>query len=247
MRIANVDTLFQTPTSVQIIDSVGYLVFPGQYYVLTEKPSDIQQRYTVLNKNNFVQVSNLPTLSITSGSFAICKPNLQMIDYTLYTDAMQFPLLASSKGVSLERISFTRRASDIGNWHSAAQTVGYATPTSINSQFSIEKTSDDFITLSKDIFSPDNDSYDDVLQISLNPGSEGKVSSIDVYNQRGVLVKNIFGSLLLGSSDNIVTWDGTNLNNEKCDIGAYVILVTVFDVAGNVKRYKKSVVVAAKL
>jgi hypothetical protein len=247
LRMANLDTLVQTPTAVQIIDSIGYLIFPGQYYVLTEKPSDIQQRYTVLNKKNFVQVANLPTLSISAGSFAICKPNLQLLDYTIYTDAMQFPLLASSKGVSLERISFTRRATDIGNWHSAAQTAGYATPTGINSQFSIEKTSDDFITLSKDIFSPDNDSYDDVLQISLNPGSEGKVSSIDVYNQRGVLVKNIYGSLLLGSSNNIVTWDGTNLNNEKCDIGAYVILVTVFDVAGNVKRYKKSVVVAAKL
>ena len=247
LRVANVDTSTLIPTSVQIIDSIGYLIFPGKYYVLTENPADIESRYTVLNKRNLVQVENLPTLSITAGTIAICKPNLQLVDYTSYTDAMQFPLLASSKGVSLERISFTRKSIDAGNWHSAAQTAGYATPTSINSQFSIEKTSDDFITLSKDIFSPDNDSYDDVLQISLNPGNEGKVSSIDVYDQRGVLVKNIYGSLLLGTAVNTVTWDGTNLNNEKCDIGAYVILVTVFDVKGEVKRYKKAVVLAEKL
>jgi hypothetical protein len=159
---------------------------------------------------------------------------------------MQFSLLTSSKGVSLERINFSRKSTDEGNWHSAAATVGYATPTSVNSQFSLESTSDDFITLSKDIFSPDNDGYDDILQISLKSQTQGNVTSINIYNQRGVFIKELANNLLLGTDNNVITWDGTNSNNEKTEIGIYVIVVSAFETNGNTKKYKKPIVVASK-
>lgn len=246
LRMSIIDSTDLSLTSIYQIDSIGYLIFPKKYYVITKSSKDILGRYTVKNKKNFIEVGNLPSLSITAGSFAISKANLDLIDYTWYNDKMQFSLLTSSKGVSLERISFSRKSTDEGNWHSAAATVGNATPTSVNSQFSLESTSDDFITLSKDIFSPDNDGYDDILQISLKSQTQGNVTSINIYNQRGVFIKELANNLLLGTDNNVITWDGTNSNNEKTEIGIYVIVVSAFETNGNTKKYKKPIVVASK-
>ncbi len=43
-----------------------------------------------------------------------------------------------------------------------------------------------------------------------------------------------------------ITWDGLDENNQKAPIGIYVVFIEIFDLEGNFKQYKKSVVVAAK-
>ncbi len=247
LRISNIDSTNLSLSSISEIDSIGYLIFPGKYYVITENKEDIIARYNVENKKNFIVVDNMPTLSITEGSFAISKANLELIDYAFYNDEMQFPLLKSTKGVSLERISFNLPSRVIGNWHSASQTVGFGTPTYQNSQFNVTKNSDDFITLSKEIFSPDNDGYEDVLLITLKSQTQGNVCNINIYNQRGVLIKELANNLLLGTTNDVISWDGTNTNNEKSEIGIYLIIVSTFETNGNTNQYKKQVVVAGKL
>jgi len=247
LRISNIDSTNLSLSSIYQIDTIGYLIFPKKYYVITESSEDILKRYNVPNKKNFILIDNLPTLSITGGSVAISKANLDLIDYTFYNDNMQFPLLVSSKGVSLERISFTRKSTDVGNWHSAAETVGFATPTFQNSQYNPESYSDDVLTLSNEIFSPDNDGYEDALQIAFNASTVGNVASISIYNQRGVFIKQLANNVLLGTNNNVLTWDGTNAKTQNVEIGIYIIVATFFDAKGDTKKIKKSVVVAAKL
>ena len=46
--------------------------------------------------------------------------------------------------------------------------------------------------------------------------------------------------------DGVITWDGLDEKNQKAPVGIYVVFIEIFDLDGNVKQYKKSVVVATK-
>ena len=57
------------------------------------------------------------------------------IDVMNYEDELHSSLLASTEGVSLERLSPEMSGSILGNWYSAASTSDFATPGYQNSQF----------------------------------------------------------------------------------------------------------------
>jgi len=44
-----------------------------------------------------------------------------------------------------------------------------------------------------------------------------------------------------------VNWDGIQDDNSKAPIGIYIFYVQVYDLNGNVKKYKKTGVLATKL
>jgi hypothetical protein len=62
-----------------------------------------------------------------------------------------------------------------------------------------------------------------------------------------VLIKELANNLLLGTTNDVISWNGTNTNNEKSEIGIYLIIVSTFETNGNTNQYKKQVVVAGKL
>jgi len=168
------------------------------------------------------------------------------IDNFAYTEDMHFALLASNKGVSLERINYDRPTDDKTNWHSASEVVGFATPAYENSQFNPQLEREEKITVDPEIFSPDNDGYQDVTHIIFNTEEPGYVANIKIFDSRGRLTKYLANNLLLGTNQTI-TWDGLDHHNQRASMGVYVVFVELFDLEGNVKQYKKSVVVASKL
>jgi flagellar hook assembly protein FlgD len=155
-------------------------------------------------------------------------------------------LLTNVDGVSLERISPERLSSDKTNWHSASESVGYATPAYQNSQLGIPITDDNEITLFPDIFSPDNDGYNDNLTINYSFDASGYNATITVYDASGRLVRHLVNNEICGTSG-AFSWDGINNERQKSLIGRYVILVEIFDMQGNVKRYKRSTILGGKL
>ena len=58
-----------------------------------------------------------------------------MVDEVKYKDDWHFKLIDDAEGVSLERIDPDGTSQDETNWHSAASTAGYGTPTYKNSQY----------------------------------------------------------------------------------------------------------------
>lgn len=97
----------------------------------------------------------------------------------------QFALIDNVEGVSLERIDPDRPTQDSMNWHSAASTVGFGTPTYRNSQYSIPETGNE-ITLSPQVFSPDGDGFNDVLSISYLFDQAGYTANIKIFDSQGV-------------------------------------------------------------
>lgn len=231
--------------NVKIISSEDFLFFPHEFKVITTSPEMVQSQYTCPDKKAFVKAVGMPTYSNTDGAVVLVDTWMNIIDEMTYTDKMHYALLVSVDGVSLERINYNRPSDDETNWHSAAENIGFATPGYKNSQYSenIENTSELLIT--PEIFSPDNDGYNDVLNISYKMDNSGYDASISIYDSRGRLVRKLVQNELL-SLEGIFSWDGLTDARTKAGIGIYIIYFEAFDLTGNVIKRKEHCVLATK-
>jgi hypothetical protein len=159
---------------------------------------------------------------------------------------MHYPLLSSSKGVSLERITFQNSALSASNWGSASSASGFATPTGINSQAQKLPEGSNPIALSSDIFSPDNDGYQDVLLISCKQESGGNRGILSIYDRAGRLIRKLADGALLGTEDAFV-WNGFTDEGDRAELGMYLIVLEVLNLDGTRFTYRKPVVVATRL
>ena len=106
---------------------------------------------------------------------------------------MHFSLLESIDGISLERLSFDRN-----DWHSAASTVGFGTPTYKNSQQLITQSIGE-INIEPKSFTPNNDGYKDICSINWNFNENNLMASIKVFDDEGRLAKNILNNKMIGN------------------------------------------------
>ncbi|MDP4266257.1 MAG: lamin tail domain-containing protein [Bacteroidota bacterium] len=247
VSISTIDTVSNKLTSVHKIYQSSFLIFPKEYYLLSAAPDIIKSGYRILNPNAFIKMDGMPALNISSGIVAISDNSLNIIDKFAYTESMHYALLTSTKGVSLERINPWRETQSADNWHSASETSGYGTPGYLNSQY-IENLSDniDRYTITPEIFSPDNDGYNDLLNIYYNFDSPGYTLNIKIFNSDGQLIRNLVKNALLGR-DGVFTWDGLDNNNNKAPIGIYIITFEAFNLKGKVENSKKVCVLGGKI
>lgn len=246
LMLGNYDTTFSIFSNQKVISTTGYLFFPEEYIVLTANPDAVKSQYNTTNPTNFIKLSSMPSFNIDAGGAAISDTLNNVKDYLIYDEDMHIPLLNSLKGVSLERISFNRPSNDRTNWHSAAEDVGFATPAYRNSQFDVPVVEGSPFTVEPEIFSPDNDGYNDVVNFNYTFDSPGYICSITLFDSRGRTIKKLLVNELLGTSGT-VSWDGINDSYEKGRIGIYVAFIELFNTSGDQKKYKHSFVLGGKL
>jgi hypothetical protein len=228
---------------------VDFLVLPQTYVAVTEDTKKITAFYHVENPQWLVQIANLPNLENDKGNVTIYIGEITdplIVDAFDYSEDYHNDLLDAKDGVSLERIDLGAPAQSASNWTSAAEAVGYATPTYKNSQFFANARGDSKVSLPKKTFSPDGDGYDDVLTINYKLGQAGYLGSVTIYDARGRLVKRLYRSEILGQEGSFL-WDGATYNNEKARVGIYVVFVEMFDSSGKVERFKETCVLAGKV
>jgi len=243
ITIASWDTTKTVPTKKLVIAPEGYLLFPSEYLILSDNSDIIKSQYTVKNEDAFYQMSSFPSYSISAGTVVLNGKNNLKIDSLTYYESWHFPLLRETKGVSLERINFNRATQERTNWHSAAEDIGFATPGYLNSQFSEDIESDTELKIEPEIFSPDNDGFNDVVNIIYLMSEPGFVASLSIFDSKGRLIKILKQNELLGISG-VFTWDGTTNDNQKARMGIYIIFFEAFNSAGTVRTIKKTCVVA---
>lgn len=220
------------------------LIGAGEYIVLGEDISQIAQHYSTVVPDNLYEM-DLPSYSNDSGTVYLIQNNTVM-DRVAYHDDWHFQLLDNTDGVSLERIDPTGGSSDGNNWHSAAEAIGFGTPGLVNSQFYPAIANGEF-NYTSDVVSPDNDGYQDVLQINYKLTEPGYVGHFTVYDDRGRLITRVVESELLGSSGTF-KWDGLKEDGTKASIGTYVGVFEAFQLEGGVVFTKrKAFVVAGKI
>jgi hypothetical protein len=222
----------------------NYLLKPNEYVVLGKDSTFVKQNYPFSIPGKFLYCE-LPSYNNDSGSVYLIY-NSEIIDKVSYLDAWHFDLLDNTDGVSLERIDPNGDSDSKFNWHSAAEDIGFATPGKINSQY-LPAISNGDVTFNDDIFSPDNDGYQDILQITFNLTSPGLLGKAQIYDDRGRLVRTIFSNELLGTSGTF-SWDGTTDQQVKASIGVYALVFEVFSTDGGVFFVKqKAFTLAGKL
>ncbi len=241
--IANTDK--DSGDTLAMVES-NYLIFPGEYLALTENREDILMKYSVAAPSRLL-LNDLPTLEARSGNVTLRNAEGIVLDAFDYDEDLHFSLLDNERGVSLERLRFDQPTQSRGNWHSAAASVGFATPTAPNSQMTPPGApGQELVNIENPRFSPDNDGFEDVLLIQVNPERPGYVANIKIFDAQGRLIKDLIRNTLLGNTE-LFKWDGLTNENSKARIGPYVLWIELFEPEGEVIREKKTIVVAGKL
>lgn len=221
----------------------GYLLFPGEYLAFTDDRDALNNYYTTV-PNQVIQVDNMPAYNNDEGTVVLAMAAGSIIDEVVYNVSMHDPFLSSTDGVSLERINFDRASNDSTNWHSAASTAGFATPGYINSQYS-ESEGNSTVNVSPETFSPDNDGYNDVLNISWQFSRPGLICNMKIFDSNGRFIKQVLKNETIGQ-EGIISWDGTNENDEKAPVGIYVIFTEVFSSDGYAEKIKTVTTLSVK-
>jgi len=245
LNLSSYDTVNKFLLQPKSITDVDFLIFPEEYLCLSISSTAVKSQYQTPNPYGFVDMTEFPTYNNDDGVVVISLKNEKIIDLFKYSADMYFALLNITDGISLERINYNRPSNDKTNWHSAAETVGFGTPAYKNSEYSNVITDDGAVTVYPEIFSPDNDGYNDVLNINYKFDEPGFTANVLIYDEKGRMVRNLVKNMLLGTSGTI-SWDGTTDGSTKANIGIYIVYFEVFDIKGKTKHYKRTAVLATK-
>lgn len=245
--ITSKDTLQGFLTTIQEISAESRLFFPDDYIVLSNNPDAVRRTFHTPDPGAFVRLGAMPRMTNASGVLAFATKSLEEIDKFVYEESMHLPLLTTFRGVALERLNPDWPTKDRSNWHSAARLTGYGTPGYKNSQYTQHiETASGQIDISPEVFSPDGDGQDDLLNISYRFDQPGFVANVRIFDSRGRMVRFLRQGELL-ATEGVITWDGTTDDNSKAPVGIYVIHLEVFDLAGNVNAFRRTAVVGGRL
>jgi len=223
---------------------VSRLFFPGDYIVITEDPEIIKQQYLVKDPNALLKVSNLPSFPDDKGDAIILNSQGNILDEVKYYHQWQFGLISNEDGVALERIDYNS-PSEGNNFHSAATSAGYGTPGYKNSQYKPDDMHDGEVIITPEIFSPDNDGFDDFVTVSYKFPSPGYVANITVFDASGRPVRYLQHNALSGINGTY-RWDGLGEKQQRLQQGIYIIFTEIFNNQGKKKQFKNVVVLTRK-
>jgi len=231
-------------SSIRQISPQSILIFPGDFIVVTENPSIVQQQYFTTNPDTFIQLAGMPSFSDDKGNVIIPNAQGKIVDEVPYSDKWHFTLISNTEGVSLERIDYNAPSLQV-NFHSAATSVGYGTPGYKNSQFRIDEQAQGEVTISPKIFSPDNDGTDDFATIDYSFPQPGYVANITIFDASGRPVRYLQRNALSGVKGNFL-WDGLGEKQQKLPQGIYIIYTEIFNTSGKRKQFKNTIVLARR-
>ena len=243
------DLVFATRTegnlkNPKLINAPGFVLMPNSYVAISTDIANIDATYS---HGDLYQVSALPSMPDDEGVVVLADTLGNVFDEVAYSSKMHFALLKDLNGVSLERVDYNQPADNQGNWHSASQQSGWATPGLQNSVYKpIEADKEQLISLNTEVFSPDNDGYDDQLEISYSLEEAGYVANVTIFSAKGLKMRTLTSNELLGTNG-FWAWDGLDDNNRRVPTGIYVIHCELFDLNGKVKKMQKACVVSTKM
>ncbi|MEO6720697.1 MAG: lamin tail domain-containing protein, partial [Ferruginibacter sp.] len=232
-------------SSITQLSAESNLLFPQDFMVITQSAALVKATYITQNMDAFVEPASIPSFNNDAGTVIILNAQGDVTDELKYTDKWHFKLIDNKEGVALERIDYNAATQSQDNWHSAATSAGYGTPTFKNSQFRINSGVQGDVKLSPEIVSPDNDGQDDFATVDYNFPEAGYVANITIFDAQGRIVRYLQRNALCGTSGNF-RWDGLGEKSQRLAVGVYVVFTEVFNLKGNRKQFKTPIVLARR-
>ncbi|MGA1543746.1 MAG: lamin tail domain-containing protein [Saprospiraceae bacterium] len=208
---------------------------PHQYYVLTKDASLLKEAYPWLE--------SAPIIEVPYATFRLSGETLQLQTSQSIVDALSYdpdwhhPLLEDSEGVSLERISLEGPSQEPANWHSAAASVGYATPGLPNSYSADLEPSEskDWLALNQEVIQ-----QGEILLIFYQSPLPGCILTIYVFDMSGRHLATPINQLQV-QYKGWVKWTGTDDLGRSLNSGIYIILAQLVHPEGLVQTAKRVV------
>lgn len=245
MAIAREDRTTDEVITYTSMLNVPRLILPGQYMVISANGETVRSQYQTPGEGVFADIAGFPGYVTEGGKVALYRKDRTILDRFPYDGDLHFRLLDETKGVSLERISPDKPTEDRNNWNSAALQIGGATPGYQNSNFLIPQIKGN-LTVSPEVFSPDQDGFDDLLSIAYSLEKPGYLGTVNIYTVEGIPVRKLLRNETL-SQQGFFTWDGLDDDDRRARVGIYVVVLEVFDLEGNKDVLRAKCVLASRL
>lgn len=242
--IANRSSATNALGSLRQLTTDNLLLFPGDFFVICEAGSIVKQNYVVKTPENFIDVT-MPSLPDDEGVVVLLNAQGKVVDELRYSSKWHSALIDNEEGISLERIDYNKPTQNPENWHSAASTAGFGTPSYQNSQFRTDVAGQGEITITPKTFSPDNDGFEDFATVNYQVTELGFVANITVYDAAGRLVKSLAKNATLALTGSF-RWDGLNDKFNKVPVGVYVTYTELYNLNGKKRNFKNTVIVASR-
>lgn len=222
------------------ISPEGTLLLPQEYISICKNSKLTEEQYINAIHEQLIQNEELPSLGNESGTIYLTNNQGIEIDKFSYNENMHYPLLRSYDGVSLERIHSEAPTQNVNNWKSAAESIGFGTPGGKNSQNGTNLSTDKNFEIIPDIFSPNNDGYEDFSELICHfEQSEYRVT-INIFNYNGQLVKNLANNIIAQSTERFL-WDGTDTQGQQLPMGIYMIELEYWNIKGTRGKIRKAI------
>jgi hypothetical protein len=232
--------------SIKAFSNTPVYIFPKEYIVLTENAASLTLNYMVRKAENVLTVSPLPSFPDDEGNAVLLNFQGMVIDELAYNKNWHFKLVDNDEGIALERVDPADSTQKEGNWHSAASTAGFGTPTYVNSQYKNIHAAAAAITVTPKVFSPDNDGHDDIMTLQYTVSESGYVANVTIFDVAGLTVKHLVRNGTLSSRIGYWNWTGLDDIERKLPAGTYIIYTENFNLQGKKKQFKNTVVVARR-
>ncbi len=234
-----------TVSSITQLSQENYLFFPEEFMVITTDVSIVKRDFIIHNTDAFSELSSMPSFNDDKGNVVVLNAQGKIVDELAYSEKWHFKLINNPEGVALERIDYSGITQHQDNWHSAATSVGYGTPTYKNSQYHNDQELKGEVKAIPEIFSPDNDGMDDFATIEYSFPTPGYLANITIFDAGGRAVRYLQRNALCGIKGNY-RWDGLGEKDQKLPVGIYIIYIEIFNIDGKKKQFKQAIVLARR-